>query len=117
MKKYNDEMNKYKGLYMAPYTLLKAYIFSAFMALLITLPAYLVILNIIYISHYFKLILGLIVITSLVLVYLMLYFKDKYLLINTEEAKNVKLLYIRLIDMLIISVTVIIFYILYVLIF
>jgi len=117
MKKYNDEMTKYKGLYMGPYTLLKAYVFGIIMALLITLPAYLIILNIIYLSHYFKIVLGIMVLVSLLLVYLILYFKDRYLLINIEDAKNIKLLYIRLIDMLIISISVLILYILYVIIF
>ncbi len=117
MKKYNDEMMKYKGLYMPPYTLLKAYVFGIIMALLITLPAYLIILNLIYISHYFKVILGIMVLVSLLLVYLILYFKDRYLLINLEDAKNVKLLYIRLMDMLIITIAILVLYILYVIIF
>ena len=117
MKKYNDEMKKYKGIYTSPYTMLKAYIFSVFMALIITLPAYLILLNVIFISHYFKIILGLMMLTSLVLVYLILYFKDKYLIINIDEAKDVNLLYIRLIDIMIIAVFIAIIYFLYVLIF
>lgn len=113
MKRYNNELNKYKGLYYTPYTMLKAYIFAVIMALIITLPMYLVILNIIYLSHHFKIVLLLIVLNSLLLCYLILYFKDKYLLDNVEGAKDVDLFFIRIVDIFIVALVVFIMYGLY----
>lgn len=117
MKKYNNEMNKVKGLYMEPYTLLKAYIFAIILAVIITLPMYLICLNLIYLYRYFNYIIFGMIVVSLLLVYLVLYFKDKYLIEHVEDAKQINLFFIRMIDMLYITIGVMIIFGIYLLIF
>ena len=116
MNRYNRESEKLKHLYLEPYTLLKAYIFSCIMALIITLPMFLIIINIVYLVHYLNYVLLIIIITCLLLCYLILYFKDKYLLMNVEGAKDINLFLIRIVDILIITVFMFALYGLYLLI-
>ena len=117
MKKYNNEMNKLKGLYMEPYTLLKAYVFAIILSIVITLPLYLIGLNLLYLTHYFNYVIFGLVVSSLILVYLVLYFKDKYILENVSEAKTINLFYIRIVDMSIVTIAVLIIFGIYLLIF
>ena len=117
MKKYNDEMNKFKCLYMEPYTLLKAYVFAVILSVIITLPMYLIGLNLLYLTHYFNYVIFGLIVTSLLLVYLVLYFKDKYIKAYVKDAENVNLFYIRIIDMSIVTIAVLIIFGIYLLIF
>ena len=117
MKKYNLETRKYKGLYMEPYTLLKSYVIAVIISIIITLPLYLICLNLIYLYHYFNYVLFGLIVISLIFVYLVMYFKDKYLIDNVNGAKDVNLFYIRMYDMIIVSIVVLIIFGLYLLIF
>ena len=116
MKKYNTELEKYKKIYFPPYTVLKAYIISIIMSLLIVAIILLPLFNLILLSHYFKIILGIGLFTALLCSYLILYFKDKILLMYSEEMKNVNLLYIRLYDTIVVSIFILVFYIAYIII-
>ena len=117
MKKYNEESEKYKKLYFPPYTVLKAYIFSVIISLLIVAIILLPLFNLIFLTHYFKIILGVGLISALLCSYLVLYFKDKILLMYNEDMKNVNLLYIRLYDTAVVSIFILVFYIIYIIIF
>lgn len=117
MKKYNTELDKYKKVYFPPYTVLKAYIISIVMSLLISAIILLPLFNLILVTHYFKILLGIGLITALLCSYLILYFKDKILLMYNEELKNVNLLFIRLYDTIIVSIFILVFYIVYIIIF
>lgn len=117
MKKYNNEMNKLKGLYMEPYTLLKAYIYAIILSVIITLPLYLICLNLLYLYHYFNYVIFGVIVSSLLLIYLVLYFKDKYIIDNVTDAKEINFFYIRIIDMIIVSISVLIIFGIYLLIF
>lgn len=117
MKKYNLELDKYKKLYFPPYTVLKAYIFSIIISLLIVSIILLPLFNLILLTHYFKIILGIGLISALLCSYLILYFKDKILLMYNDEMKNINLLFIRLYDTAVVSIVILIFYIIYIIIF
>ena len=117
MRKYNEESEKLKKIYFKPYEVLKAYIFGIIIALAIALIIYLPITNVMYLTHYFKLFLFIGLLNTLLFVYLMLYFKDKVLESYNEEVKTVNLLYIRLIDLLIVTLFVIVLYFILIFIF
>ena len=114
MKKYNEETDKLKAIYFPPYTLFKSYIFAIILSLMITSIMLLPLINLIFLTHYFKIILGVAIVVILLCCYLILYFKDKMLELYNEEVKEVNLLYIRLYDTCIVSIIVLIFYIIYV---
>ena len=116
MRRYNEESEKLKHLYLEPHTLLKAYIFSAIMSFIIMLPMFLIIINIVFLTHYLNIILLIIIITCLLFCYLILYFKDKYLIMNVNDAKNINLFLIRIVDIAIITLFIFLLYGLYLLI-
>ena len=117
IKKYNNESTKYKGLYFKPYEVLKAYIVAIIIAFSNALIVYLPLLNLLYLTHYFKLIVGLMLAVTLIAIYVMFFIKDKVLEVYNPEAKNVNLFYIRMCDILIVSVFVIIIFVALILIF
>lgn len=108
MKRYNKETEKFKKLYFKPYEVLKSYIFASILAIAIALIIYLPLLNLLFLTRYFKIIIVLIVINTLFGIYLLLYFKDKALETYNSDAKNVNLFYIRIVDTAIVSFFVII---------
>lgn len=111
MRKYNKEMDKYKKLYFRPYEVLKAYLFAGILAFLISLIAYLPLLNLLYLNRYFTIIMCLLLVVTLFWIYLMLYFKDKVLESYNSDAKNVNLFYIRVVDISIVSIVAIVAFI------
>jgi len=117
MKKYNREMDKYKALYFPPHTVLKAYILSIVISILICSIIFLPLINLVFLSYYLKIIVGIALITAILCNYLVLYFKDKILLNYNENMKEINLLFIRLYDITIVSIFCLIMYIIYVIVF
>lgn len=117
MSKYNVESEKLKKVYFKPYEVLKSYLFSILISLLIVSVVLLPLFNIVFLKYYFKIILLIGIITVLLFIYLVLYFKDKALIMYNSDVKNVNLFYIRMVDMLFVTIFAIIIYIIYILIF
>ena len=117
MKRYNAEMDKYKALYFTPHTVLKAYILSIVISILICSIIFLPLINLLFLVYYLKLIIGIALITAILCNYLVLYFKDKILLNYNEKMKEINLLFIRLYDITIVSIVCLIFYVIYVIVF
>ena len=117
MKKYNQEMEKVKALYFKPHTVLKAYILSIVISLLICSIIFLPLINLMFLTYYLKVLIGIALITAILCNYLVLYFKDKILINYNENMKDINLLFIRLYDITIVSIVCIIFYIIYAIIF
>lgn len=117
MKKYNKETEKLKAIYFPPYTILKAYIFSIVLSLLICSIIILPLINLIYLTFMLKVFIGIGILACLLCFYLIMYFKDKMLELYNEEIKDVNLLYIRLYDIFIVTVICLIFYVIYIIVF
>lgn len=117
MKKYNAEADKLKSIYFPPYTILKAYIFSIILSILICSIIILPLFNLIYLTYFFKILLGVGLLTCILCFYLVMYFKDKILGLYNEEIKTMNLLYLRLYDISIVAIICLIFYIIYIIIF
>lgn len=117
MKKYNQEMDKIKALYFKPYTVLKAYILSIVISIMICSIIFLPLLNVMFLTYYLKLIVGIALITAVLCNYLVLYFKDKILINYNEKMKDINLLFIRLYDITIVTIVCLVFYIIYAILF
>lgn len=110
IKRYKKATLEYKALYFSKSIAVKSYLTGFVFAFLICLILYMPLINMMFLAQFFNFTAFLILLTTLLLIYLMLFFKDKALNEYVPESKEVDLFAIRMGDFLIISIACIIIY-------
>ena len=111
MSKYNKESEKLRSVYFKPYEVLKSYIFGIVLSLFIVSIILMPLFNVLILNHYLKVYILIGILTILLFSYLMFYFKDKALENYNSDVKNVNLFYIRMYDLIVLTIVSIIIYI------